>query len=83
MSKQELLNLIHQSVCDSSKCYEAETINVFNSLINTFQLSKNEQADTLNEALFNYTMSISESTCIAMAKCLISAGILNISEEDV
>lgn len=79
MSRQELLNLIHQTVCDSFRNYQSETIESFNSLISAMQPSKNAE---LQEALFNYTMATSETTCIAMAKTLISAGILNISEED-
>lgn len=82
MSKQELLNLIHQTVCDSFQFYQNETIKSFNALINAIQSSQNGKNSDLQEALFNYTMETSETICIAMAKILISAGILNISESD-
>lgn len=79
MSEQKLLSLIHQAVYESFHIYQSETIESFNSLISAIQSSKNTE---LQEALFNYTMDTSETVCIAMAKALISAGILNISEDN-
>lgn len=80
MTQQELLNLIHQTVCDTFSFYETETIETLNALFNATQPSTPEQSKALQTALFNYTMATSETICIAMSKVLISAGILNIPE---
>lgn len=82
MTKQELLNLVHQNVCDSFSFYQSETIEASNSLLNALQPSTVEQGDKLKKALFDYTMSISETICLAMSKTLISANVLNVSEVD-
>lgn len=80
MTQQELLNLIHQTVCDTFRFYEAETIETFNALLKASQPSTPEQAKALQTALFDCTMATSETICIAMSKVLISAGILNIPD---
>lgn len=82
MTQQELLNIIHQTVCDTFSLYKKETIETFNALLNVSQPSTPKQSKALQEALFNYTMATSETICIAMSKVLTSAGILNISESD-
>ena len=80
MTQQELLNPIHQTVCDTFSFYKTETIDTFNALLIASQPSTPEQSKALQAALFNYTMATSETICIAMSKVLISAGILNIPE---
>ncbi len=82
MTQQELLNLIHQTVCDTFSFYKMETIDTFNALLNASQPSTPEHSTALQTALFNYTMATSETICIAMSKVLILAGILNIPEAD-
>ena len=82
MSKQDILKIIHQCVCDSFNLYENETSESFKSLLDLLMPFSGEQKTLLNTALFNYTMNVSETTCIAMVKALSEMGILDISEED-
>lgn len=80
MTQQELVNLIHQTVSDTFSLYKTETIDTFNALLDALQPLTPEQSKALQTALFNYTMTTSETICIAMSKILISEGILNIPE---
>lgn len=77
MSEKELLEIIHKSVCESIEKNKEEFFKKFNFL-STCLTSQASPSD-IQQALFDYTTFVSESNCIAMAKILISMGILNIS----
>lgn len=83
MSDKELSELIHKSVYESLLNNKEAFKETFLSLTSNLPLQTKEQSSKLQEALFDYTTSISELTCVAVFNTLSSMGILDTSSEDV
>lgn len=82
MSKNELSELIHRSVCETLANNKEEFNKSFLSLFSSISLQPSEQSPDLENALFDYTTLLSELTCVSVFKALSSIGSLNISLED-
>ncbi len=82
LTNKELQEIIHQSLAECSKANQAEFYNKIHPLISNLALSDEDAVKKLTKSLFDYTMFVSELTCSAMVKTLISTGILNISSSD-
>ena len=82
MNAKELQEIIHQSLTDCAKANQEEFYNKIQPLISNLALSNEDTVKDLTKSLFDYTMFASELACSAMAKTLISTGILNVSSSD-
>lgn len=78
MSENELSELIHQSVCETIMTNNEDFKKTFLSLFSNISSQSLEQSKDLENALFDYTTSLSELTCVAVFKALSSIGIVEI-----
>ncbi len=78
MTKEELLELIHDSNSNVFKTNKDELIPIFQNLLSSLSTNEN-QVENLMVALYEYTVAISEISCTAMAKTLIDLDVLHIS----
>ncbi len=78
MLDKELSKLIHESVSETFTKNKMEFLPEYRALISSLDSSGKKPSKEIDDALFNYTLRVSELNCAAMAKILASAGILTI-----